>query len=210
MQIFGYVLGELFTNTYVVLNDNNIGFIVDPATDDEKFLEEIKDIKLPYIINTHGHFDHICGNGIVKNTKASKIIIHKNDAPMLTDPELNYSIFTTKRVTSPAADITLDSLEGVLNLNGINWKYVNLAGHSEGSIILVNEVEKIIFSGDLIFSNSIGRVDLPAGSSKKMKKSLQFIEKLPSDFMVYPGHGESFLLGDFKKILKYFIQELEE
>ncbi|MGC8764884.1 MAG: MBL fold metallo-hydrolase [Brevinematia bacterium] len=198
MKISTFVLGDIFVNTYVVSNGKK-AFIIDPASSDSSFLDEISEFEIEYIINTHGHFDHIEGNSLVKERYNSKIIIHEMDAALLTNSFLNLSIFMGKKVISPPADIVLKGRENNICLCGINFRILNMPGHSKGSIILINEDEKVLFAGDLIFENSYGRVDFPGSSSEEMSHSLELIKQFPDDYTVYPGHGNTFCLKEFKR-----------
>ncbi len=193
-------------NSYIVKGDNE-SFVVDPGSDDKNFISKIPP-NLKYIFNTHGHYDHIAGNYIVKSNTDAKIIIHKEDAKMLSDSSLNLSNFIGGGFNSPKADILLEGEEGELFIDNEKWKFFHTPGHTEGLIILFNENRKVMFSGDFIFEDSIGRVDLPNGDGKKMKNSLEKIVDFPSDFLVYPGHGEPFYLKDFKNWISYFLREL--
>ncbi len=206
MEILRFVLGDLMVNSYIVKGDKE-SFIIDPASDDKDFIKNIP-ANLKYIFNTHGHYDHIAGNSIVKSKTGAKLVIHKEDAKMLTDPSLNLSTFIANDFISPEADILLDEEDGKFVINGEEWKYLHTPGHTNGLTILFNEDRKIMFSGDLIFEDSIGRVDLPGGDGSKMKHSLAKIERFSSDFLVYPGHGEPFYLKDFKNWINYFLKGL--
>ncbi len=206
MEILTFVLGDLFVNTYLILNGEK-GLIIDPASSDKDFLDKIPEIGIEYIVNTHGHFDHIAGNLLIKERFNSKIIVHKEDSSMLTHPELNFSIFSGEKIISPPPDIILDEKKLKLTLCDIEWFILNTPGHTKGSIILINEKERLIFAGDLIFEDSIGRTDLPSGNFNEMIYSLKTVNELPDDYFVYPGHGNSFYLKDFKSWLKGFLNE---
>ncbi|MCX7821403.1 MAG: MBL fold metallo-hydrolase [Brevinematales bacterium] len=206
MEILRFVLGDLMVNTYIVRGENE-SFVIDPASDDEEFISKIPE-NLKYIFNTHGHYDHIAGNSIIKTKTDAKIIIHKEDAEMLVNPVLNFSSFMGIAFTSPKADILIEGEEGKLIFDNEEWKFLHMPGHTNGLVILFNENKKVMFSGDLIFEDSIGRVDLPNGNGDKMKCSLKKLERFSDDFLVYPGHGEPFYLKDFKNWINYFLKEL--
>lgn len=203
MIVLSFPLGELQTNTYIVKDKHS--FIIDPEKNIISIINTLEEKNITYIINTHGHFDHISGNRVVKNLTNAKIIIHEKDKEMLNNPLLNLSYFIGEEITSPNPDIILKDEKGSIFPTDMNWEYINLPGHSEGSIVLLNRAERILFSGDIIFSNGIGRTDIPSGNIEKMKNSLEFITTLEDDFTVYPGHGECFKLREFKINYRYFI-----
>ncbi len=206
MKILKFALGEFGVNSYIVKGEKE-SFIVDPGELNKEFLSAIpKNIK--YIINTHAHFDHIEGNLKLKELTNAKILIHAFDKEMLTNPSLNLSIFVGKEIISPKPDIIIEKEEDYITIDDKKWKILNTPGHTEGMIILVNEEEKIIFSGDLIFEDSYGRTDLPTGDGKKMKNSLNQISKFSGEYLIYPGHGEQFFLKDFKNWINYFLKEI--
>jgi len=183
-------LGFLETNCYVIYDtEAGNGIIVDPAIPSEdvkKYIEE-EGVKIQYIINTHGHFDHIGGNLYFKDLTGAKIAIHREDAHMLTDPLSNHSEWAGVRVISPAPDIIFNN-EEELNMKGITLKIIHAPGHTMGSIcILVNN--ELILTGDTLFCNSIGRSDLPESAPQKMKESLDKIKKLSPHLWVLPGHA---------------------
>ena len=197
---------SLDVNSYIVCSDNNkTAVIIDPALETMKMTQIIKELDIVYIVNTHGHFDHIAGNGRIKELKGSKIIIHKNDADMLGDSHKNLSYYFIEPVVSPAADIIIQDESYRIEIDGIKLLVIEVPGHTEGSIALYNPEQNILFPGDLIFRNSIGRTDFPGGDKNKMKNSIDKILKLPDNTFVYPGHEEDFLLSDFRKVYQYIL-----
>ena len=210
LKIIRVELGPFDVNCYVLLCGNE-SIVIDPSISSLEIVQLMKDHNLRYIVNTHGHFDHIGGNTFLKNgTPSAKIVVHKKDAPMLTNPSLNLSLLFDNSVVSMPPDLIVDDDEDVtIHLCDESFKILFFPGHSDGGIALYNKAKNMLFSGDLIFSNSFGRTDLPGGSIKKMKKSLKKIMKFPDETAVYPGHEEPFRLADFKKNIAVLIEELE-
>ncbi len=214
MEIIRLELGPYGVNTYLIVSGGksdspNVGretLVIDPV-DSPLLTKSIENLDVKYIVNTHGHFDHIGGNNAVKEYKKSKIIIHKEDAGMLTDSAKNLSVYIAGPVTSEPGDIVIDDENFKISLNGISFQIIFVPGHTMGSIALYNKEEKVLFSGDFIFKDTIGRTDFPGSSFDKMRNSILKIIAYPDDTAVYPGHEESFLLGDFKKIYKRFISD---
>jgi glyoxylase-like metal-dependent hydrolase (beta-lactamase superfamily II) len=178
--------------------------VIDPGMNSIEITQVVEDYKVKYILNTHGHFDHIGGNTFVKSRDNAQLVIHKADAEMLIDPNKNLSqYFGMEPIISIPANILLEdeSMEFCIGDSKLSVLYV--PGHSEGSVAYYCEKEKSLFAGDLIFSATIGRIDLPGGNLKKIKESVKKVLKLPDDTLVYPGHEEPFLLSDFKEIAKH-------
>ncbi|MGB9684127.1 MAG: MBL fold metallo-hydrolase [Candidatus Bathyarchaeales archaeon] len=188
-----FTVGKLFTNCYIVAClETKEAIIIDPGFDSTseaekifRFLEE-KLLKLKYVVNTHGHPDHICGNGIVKEKLQTPILIHEKDAFMLGKLGKVIAKFFGFNSSSPQADTLLKDRDQI-KFGKITLKVMHTPGHSPGSISLIGEKE--VFTGDTLFAGSIGRTDLPQSSEKEMRKSLEKLANLPQHFIVYPGHG---------------------
>ncbi|MCF7794623.1 MAG: MBL fold metallo-hydrolase [Candidatus Cloacimonetes bacterium] len=189
------ILPEFDTNTYLMWDEESKeAMIIDPAKADDRLLNEIKDLKLKYIVNTHGHGDHIGGNALLKEKTDAKIAIHKHDAKMLQDPNSNLSSFWGAALRSPAADILLQDGDE-LKLGKYKIKIIHTPGHSEGGICLL--IGNAIFSGDTLFASSIGRTDLPGGSYNTLINSIKTkILTLSGNTIVYPGHGPETTVED--------------
>lgn len=94
-----------------------------------------------------------------------------------------------------------------LNIPGFNIEVIKTTGHTDDSVCYYFKDDKVLFSGDFIFYRTIGRTDLPTGSDKEMKHSLELISKYPDDLKVYPGHGISTILGEEKKYFKLYCKK---
>jgi hydroxyacylglutathione hydrolase len=150
------------------------------------------------VINTHGHFDHIGGNGYFLK---AKIAIHERDAPILenADTQASYADFFDGKLKPRPVDQKLKEGQ-VLQVNGMPLKVLHTPGHTPGHICLYNEKDGTLFCGDLVFSDGVGRTDLPGGDVAELDKSLERISKLKISKML-PGHGEPVMeKGD--KVLK--------
>ena len=142
------------------------------------------------VINTHGHFDHIGGNGYFLK---AKIAIHEKDAPILESGDLqkSYADFFDGKLKPRPVDQKLKEGQ-VLQVNGMAFKVLHTPGHTPGSISLYNEKDSMLICGDLVFSDGVGRTDLPGGDVALLDQSLERISKLKINKLL-PGHGEPIL-----------------
>lgn len=199
-----FTVGALYTNCYVVgCNETKEALIIDPGFDTElvarRILREANQLELQikYIVNTHGHHDHIVGNGIVKKLTSAPILIHEYDAPMLTKATENLTMLSGLRTASlPPADQMLHNGDAV-EVGEVMLRVLHTPGHSKGSISLLGA--DAVFTGDTLWAGTIGRCDLPGGSVEEIKKSLKKLMILPDHMKVYPGHGPTSTIGEEKK-----------
>jgi hydroxyacylglutathione hydrolase len=135
-----------------------------------------------WVVNTHAHFDHVGGDGYFFN---AKIAIHEADAAVLEkgDQELSFADFFDADMKPHKVERRLKDGDEISGL-----RVVHTPGHSPGSICLYDEKNKILFSGDTVFSDGLGRTDLPGGSEEELKKSIQKIKALKVE-KLFPGHG---------------------
>lgn len=196
------VLNDRLANSYIIA-DGGEAVIVDPSdTDGIISIVKENDLKVRYIILTHGHFDHITGvDSLVNQYPGLKVLIHPADHDKLTDPEKNASTLFGAKVMVKADNFPLAEKD-VVKIGNTEIKVMETPGHTEGSIVLL--VGNNLFSGDTLFKGSVGRTDLPGSSSEALLRSLKKITTLSDHLKVYPGHGESTVFGEEKKTNPYF------
>jgi len=179
MAIFAYIVGD---------KDSKSGLVIDPAAETDRILDEAEKngIEIKYIVNTHGHVDHISGNADMQKKTGAKIIIHEADADMLVStPAMVLNMFRAK--SSPAADIIVKDGD-IIRVGSVSLTVFHTPGHTPGGISLFTD--GYVFTGDTLFVESVGRTDLPGASWKTMAKAIrEKLLTLPDDTVVLPGHN---------------------
>jgi hydroxyacylglutathione hydrolase len=198
MEIKKLTVGPLKTNCYIAHNpETNKGVIIDPGSEAEKIIKEAKGLDIVYILNTHGHFDHIAANREIKKYFGAKIAIGKTDAPMLTSSAKNYSsVLGFGKIKSPKADLLLRNKQA-LKVDNLKIEVISVPGHSPGGVAFL--IDNHLFPGDILFKGAYG-LTLKEKDYKRLKKGIQ--EKLfilPEDTIVHPGHGLDTTIGQEKK-----------
>ncbi len=188
MNLIPYI-GEGFSSNSYLLISNGEAVIIDcsaPSSTVERDLQKSNAV-LKYVILTHGHFDHIETLDEIRDLTGAEIIIHQNDAEMLTDSNKNgYSDFFTGEFTSYPADKTVVNGD-VIHFGNDEINVIHTPGHSKGSICL--QCGECLFTGDTLFANNIGRSDLYGGDEFTIMKSLKLLSNMDPKLVIYPGHG---------------------
>lgn len=201
------IVGLMYTNAYIFQTGQKTCLIIDPGADAEKIISSLtlKNLKPEGIVCTHGHLDHISAIGPLKehyleNGIDIPVAIHQEDAYYLGDTaeeahkqslselglggeEYFYSLFSPV----PAADVYLPEGEGVFGSEIIP---IHTPGHTKGSVSLYCESQNLVFSGDTLFFEGVGRTDLNEGNGTQLIKSIKDkLFTLPENTRVFPGHG---------------------
>ena len=192
MKIEHYVVGMVGTNCYFAINEHTKECIViDPGDEADKLKGKLDEEKLTpvAILLTHAHFEHIMGVDALAAAYGIPVYIHTDDADMLQNPQLNSGAMIGKSVTAKA-DHKLQEGD-VLHLAGMEIRVIHTPGHTPGGVCYYFPQEEILFSGDTLFCESVGRTDLPGGSMSALVRSVrEKLFRLPDLTIVYPGHGE--------------------
>ena len=201
MILKGLEISTMGENCYIVGCEETMEVaVIDPGGNPRAIVNllEENNYKAIYIINTHGHIDHIGGNTGVKDATGAKILIHEKDSKMLTNPASNFSFLFGSKVVSPPADQFVNEGDIIKIGNTVELEVIYTPGHSPGGICL--KTGNTIFVGDTLFQGSIGRTDFPGGSHKQLIQMIN--EKLlcyGDEVVCYPGHGPATTIGYERK-----------
>lgn len=180
-------LGQMAANCYIIENGEN-SIVIDPGAEGLKLIGylESKDLHVACILLTHGHFDHIGAIDLLKQKYDCPIYIHENDYDMVYNDEINLSAYY--QPLKIKSDII--KVKDHITFDDFKITFINLPGHTKGSCFVVFDDYNFVFSGDILFKNSIGRYDFPTSSLEDTKNTLKKIYQMDTNFHIYPGHGE--------------------
>ena len=194
---------NLLTNTYIVCDEKTKeAMVIDPGGEAQKIAEmlDIIEANLKYIILTHCHTDHIYGVRKLRELKGGKILISRDEAPGLEKSELNLCEYINAENPNLEADSRLDDLDKI-HLGELEFTILLTPGHTKGGISIYCEEQRLVFTGDTLFSGSWGRTDLPTGNFEEIMDSInKKLMILPDETIVYPGHGKTTMIQDEKDI----------
>ena len=165
------------------------GAIVDPGGGEKTILATVREMGLgiDYIIATHGHPDHVCGNRIIQEATGARIVMHEDDASFFSKKEIQSYFSMLGLEASPPVDITVKDGESI-KIGEEELRVIHTPGHTPGGICLYNPPDLI--TGDTLFVGGLGRTDFPGGSHQQLIDSiLGRLMILPEETIVWPGHG---------------------
>jgi hydroxyacylglutathione hydrolase len=193
MHVETFMVGMLSTNCYVASCPNaKEAILIDPGLDYTsefhpifEYIEEAN-LKVRFIVNTHGHSDHVKANVVFQEKYKVPVCIHQLDAHFIEGLEKD----------NPSDFVILE--EGrLIQCGAETLRVMHTPGHTPGSICLIGE--NLVFTGDTLFAGGIGRTDFPGGSISDMGKSLERLTYLPDFLLIYPGHGATSIMGEEKR-----------
>lgn len=188
-------------NTYVYYDEQTLtGVVIDPGVGAEKVIEAIdsKKIDIRYILLTHGHFDHIAAVPYIKQKYNADICVLKEENVVLLNPHFNASNLIGNPTKMIADKFLNDGDE--MNVGNGTLKVIHTPGHTIGGACYYDEKSSIVFAGDTLFFESIGRTDFHTGDSHSIIASIkQKLFSLPENVTVFCGHGEHTTIGHEKK-----------
>lgn len=191
MKVIKFEVGEMKNLTYFIEYDKSL-VIVDPSFGYDRIVEQSKERKISAFLLTHGHYDHLMD--------AEKLIKRFPDTPFYMNGEDEFLL--------PFTNFSYNNIgeKDSIDIDGLEVKVIKTPGHSPGSVCYLAEGH--LFTGDTLFFDCCGRVDLPGSDPEKMRQSLLKILQLPKDTVIHPGHdygGAEFTLETAKKKNPYLI-----
>jgi hydroxyacylglutathione hydrolase len=216
LKIQKFVFNPLWENTYLIWDEESKNAaIIDPGCYDDNECSELKrfiensKMSLLYIINTHCHIDHICGNAFVKNTFGCKLIVPEKDLFLFDLMEEQANMYNVKIIPSPKPDSFIADNDEI-KLGSSSGKFIFTPGHTPGEYCLYFEKDKVCFTGDVLFKESIGRTDLWDGNYDELMDSIRSkLLVLPDDVTIYPGH-ESFSTIGYERKKNLFLNGISD
>ena len=187
------IFNNFAENSYILYNENE-AYIIDPGSNYERTVEiiEEKNLTIKGALLTHGHFDHISGLNKLLDKYEVPVYIHKFDRDFLFDPGLNLSI----QMAGSGARFKLKEKHAVhvisegdtLELGKDTIRFTHSPGHTRGGVLI--HYKNVIFTGDTLFREAVGRTDLPTGDGHDLAQSIErIINNVDANTLLYPGHG---------------------
>ncbi len=192
MEVFCYLLG---------CEETNEGIVIDPGGNDSDVLAEIHKagISLKYIVNTHGHPDHVCGNSTIREACGAPIVMHEDDASFFSRSDIREYLSILGLPPSPPPDRLVRHGDSI-DFGNISLQVIHTPGHTPGGISLYSYPH--LFTGDTLFVGAVGRTDFPGGDTDLFLRSIkERLLTLPEETRVWPGHaygGSSSTIGQEK------------
>jgi hydroxyacylglutathione hydrolase len=207
MKMSALAVGPIQGNCYIVWDEKSRdGIVIDPGDEPGRILKIIEEngVKVGIIACTHAHFDHVGGVSVLKNKTGAKVAVNRNDLEIFLRAERQAMLWGFHVEQPSVPDIFIDEGDEI-TAGDLRFTVLLTPGHSPGGICLYGE--GVLFTGDTVFAGSVGRTDLPGGSTDELKKSFLRIMSLPAETKILPGHGGATTVGEEKET-NFIVYEL--
>ncbi len=193
-------MGPIMANCFIAgCEDTHEAVVIDPGDEADRILLSLAEskLKVKYILNTHGHFDHVAANKKMKDATGADLIIHALDAPMLSQISDTATMWGLAADDSPPPDQTAEEGD-IINFGNLSLKVIHTPGHTQGGISFY--ADDCVFVGDTLFAGSIGRTDFEGGNFETLIASIrEKLFRLADDTRVLTGHGPETTIGSEKQ-----------
>jgi len=204
-RIAQFTFNAFSENTYIIADSAGMAIIIDPgmtdASEDSILFDYIAEEQLTpqLILNTHCHLDHILGNSATAERYGIAMRCHANELPVIERAGSTSLMFGIPYRASVLPASTIEEGE-TITVGELRFETLFVPGHAPGHLAFVCHEERVVFSGDVLFKGSVGRVDLPGCNSAHLVQSIQTkMYALPDDYVVYSGHGPHTTIGEEKR-----------
>ena len=217
MKIARLIFNPIQENTYVVWDETLEAVVIDAGNMGEreneilaKFISD-NGLKPVLALNTHGHFDHLLGVNFLREKYGAKLAMSSKDDFLLKNASVSAELFGVRTGDLPEAiDIDLEGQESI-SFGATTLKIISVPGHTPGHVAFYEPQSKVLFTGDTLFRESIGRTDLPGGDySWIMRSIIDNILPLGDEVKIYPGHGEESTIGHESMYNPFVVEVLNQ
>ena len=217
MKIARLTFNPIQENTYIIWDESLQAAVIDAGNMGEKenaildkFIAD-NGLTLKLALNTHGHFDHLLGVNHLTTTYGAEFALSSKDEFLLKTSSVSAELFGVRAGDMPEKiDIDLDGMESI-KVGSVELKIIATPGHTPGHVAFFEPQSKVLFTGDTLFRESIGRTDLPGGDySWIMRSILDNLLPLGDEVTIYPGHGEESTIGHESMYNPFIVEVLNQ
>ncbi|MFD2521053.1 MBL fold metallo-hydrolase [Emticicia soli] len=201
IHIHYFTFSPFAENTYILWDETKEAVIIDPGCLAQYEKEELADfvadnqLTVKHLLQTHTHLDHVFGSAFVKRKFGVKMLMHKNEIPVLDNVESRCQMWGVKGYEPVEADGFIDEGD-VIKFGNSELEILFVPGHAPGHLAFVNHAQKFVIGGDVLFRGSVGRTDFPLCSYTDLMNSIKTkFMTLDDDYKVYAGHNDPTTIG---------------